>query len=187
MLDDTNKFIQNSDVNWRDQAKYFVQFIQRTSIDDLPKEANPLDIAIFKQGIKILHEEFCGLADVLDASQSSRTDEAYMHLRALMAAVFILGQSAVMSPKAKKLWLSEFQSEKGKRGAKINKQKAAAWLEPVIDLAKDMRSKNSILRLEDLATKILGKWDKIDFKGKTPPPVRHSYLVKILSKNLNGK
>jgi hypothetical protein len=196
MLDDPNKLIRTyfegpdrKKIDWKDEAEHFAQrHIQRAAIDGLPAKANPLDIEVFKQGMRYFQENFDGLVDVLDdAPQPNRTGEAYMRLRGLMAAVFILGQSAVISPKAKKIWLSQLQSEKGKVGAKTNRQKAAAWQGSVIELVKAMRSKNSAMSQDDLATRLLEKWDTIDFNGKKPSKMTHSYLVKLISKKANSQ
>ena len=132
--------------------------------------------------MKGVHENFEGLADVLDTVQSNRADEAYMHLRNVIAAAFVLGQSSVMSPKMKKIWLSQFQSKGGKSRAKKNQQNSVDWQGPALTFAIEIREKNKALKQDDLAAKILDKWATIDFKGRNPPSVSHGYLVKIISK-----
>jgi len=162
---DPNKLIRNffmsdhKNTAWKDAAEEFAKFIQQRAVDALPEKANPLDIAMFKQGMKGIREGFVGIANVLDASQSNRIDEAYMHLRYLIASVYILGQSAVMSPKMKKVWLSEFQSEKGKKSG-ISKKKEAAetWQPHALELAKEIRDEERSIRQIPLATKIREKW-----------------------------
>jgi hypothetical protein len=189
MLEDPNKLSRSwfeghnhKKIDWKDAAESFAQHIQRIAIEALPAEANPLDIEIFKQGIGRLHESFDGIANALNASQSNRTDEAFMHIRCLMAAVFILGQSAVMSPKMKKVWLSEFQSKSGKVSAKKNQEEAVDRQGSVLASAIELRAKNKSLTQGDLATKLIEKWDEIDFRGHKPAPNNHAYLVKLISK-----
>lgn len=192
MLDDLNKLIQNyckgpnhGAVNWREEALSFAQNIQHMAVANLPEKMSSFDVWLFKEGMRGVHENFDRLAGVLDATQSNRTGEIYMHLRQLMAAVHILGTSSVMSPKMKKIFQSEIQAQRGKTGAETNKKKAVARRAPVIECAKDLHTKNPALTHDDLATKILERWDTIDFKGERPQKLTHSYLVKLISKNLN--
>jgi hypothetical protein len=194
MLDDpkklTERFLNGSDnscSNWEDAARTLAQELQHMSIKNLPEKMNPLDVLIFKQAMKGIREAFEGVADVLNATKSNRSSEAFMHLRRLMAAAYSLGQSSVMSPNMKKVWLSEFQSQKGKNSAHPNRQKAAAWQGPVLDLARTKRTRNPALTLDDLATQIIAGWSTIDFKGHRPPVPTHSYLVKVLSQKLSGR
>jgi hypothetical protein len=113
----------------------------------------------FKQGMNGVQEGFNGLADALNASQSNRTAEAFMHLRYLMASIFVLGRSAVMSPKMKKIWLSEVQSERGKKSGTGKKTEAAeTWHPHALDLAKEIRAEKPSISQQDLAAEIRTRW-----------------------------
>jgi hypothetical protein len=78
------------------------------AVEGLPEKINPLDRMLFKMGMKGIHENFDGISEVLNASRSNRT--AFMYLRRLMAATYTLGQSSVVSPKMKKVFLNEIQA-----------------------------------------------------------------------------
>jgi len=185
---DEDKILQNFFENqpggddWRRQAELFATTIGFVATANLPAQIHPLDLKTFKMSIRSVRENYEALGDLLDANQSNRTSEAYKHLRRLMAGMFMLGQSAVMSPKMKEIFLSEFQAEKGHASATAKRKKAAAWQKPVLEFAIALRTKNKRLTQSDLATKILEKWNQIDFGGKREPPKNHTYLMQRISK-----
>jgi hypothetical protein len=161
--------------DWREQAESFAKHIQHVAVESLPNKINPFDRQCFRQAMIGLQQIFEGLSEVLQ--HSSKSNEGYMHLRRLIAVVFILGKSAVMSPKMKKVWLSEVQSEKGKKSAASRRKEAAEmWQSHALDLAKEIRAGDSSIRQQHLAAKIREKWH-LQIKC-----VCESRLIKSISK-----